>query len=63
MYEVVELKEAWEMTGKAPVGVRWVDVRKSEGMHRSRLVAKEFRPKSRKDDVEGLYASIRRWRW
>ena len=58
VYEVVDLKEAWEMTGKAPIGVRWVDVRKSEGMHRSRLAAKDFRPKSRKDDVEGLYVSM-----
>ena len=38
-------------------GVRWVDVDKGFGVYRSRLVAKDFRPKSRVGDVEGLYAA------
>ena len=38
--------------------MRWVDVRTSTGEHRSRLVAKDFRPKSRVGDVEGLYAAM-----
>ena len=33
-------------------------MRKKEGIYRSRLVAKDFRPKSKKGDIEGLYASM-----
>jgi hypothetical protein len=58
VYEVADLQEAWDKTGKAPIGVRWVAVRNKEGMYRSRLVAKDFRPHSRMDDVEGLYAAM-----
>jgi hypothetical protein len=58
VYEVVDLQEAWDKTGKAPISVRWVDVLKKEGVYRSRLVAKDFRPMSRKNDVEGLYAAM-----
>ena len=53
----VDEAEAWKVSGKAPIGVRWVDVRKSTGEHRSRLVAQDFRPKSI-GDVEGLCAAI-----
>jgi hypothetical protein len=35
-----------------------VDVLKKEGVYRSRLVAKDFRPASRKNDIEGLYAAM-----
>ena len=58
MYVEVDEAEAWKVSGKAPIGVRWVDVRKSTGEHRSRLVAQDFRPKSRVGDVEGLYAAM-----
>jgi hypothetical protein len=58
VYEVVDVQEAWDKTGKAPIGVRWVDVLKKEGIYRSRLVAKDFRPQSRKNDIEGLYAAM-----
>ena len=58
VYEEVDLEEAWSQTGKAPIGVRWVDVRKSEGIYRSRLVAKDYKPRSKKGDIEGLYASM-----
>ena len=34
------------MTGKKPIQVRWVDVDKFFGVYRSRLVAKDFRPRS-----------------
>jgi hypothetical protein len=54
----VPVEECWEKTGKAPIGVRWVDVRKNDDTHRSRLVARDFRPKSRVDDLEGLFASM-----
>jgi hypothetical protein len=58
VYEVVDVEEAWRKTGKGPIGVRWVDVRKKEGMYRSRLVAKDFAPKHKKNDIEGLYAAM-----
>ena len=35
----------WDETGKAPIGVRWVDINKGDKVHpeyRSRLVAKEI---------------------
>ena len=38
--------------GRAPIGVRWVDVDKGSGVQRSRLVAKDFRPWSRVNDKE-----------
>ena len=41
----VSIKECYEETGKAPIGVRWVDINKGDSEHplyRSRLVAKEF---------------------
>jgi hypothetical protein len=37
------VRECWEKTGKGPVSVRWVDVRKGSGEVRSRLVARDFR--------------------
>jgi hypothetical protein len=59
VYEVVDIDEAWQKTGKPPIGVRWVDVKKKEGMYRSRLVAKDFAPRSKNnDDAEGLYAAM-----
>ncbi len=44
VYEKVPIEECWELAGKNPIGVRWVDVNKGDGIHpeiRSRLVAKE----------------------
>ena len=37
------IQECWAKTGKAPVSVRWVDVRKGSGEVRSRLVARDFK--------------------
>ena len=40
--------EAWDRTGKRPIGVRWVDVNKGDDddpNYRSRLVAKDIRKK------------------
>ena len=45
------------VTGKKPTSIRWVDVDKGFGVHRSRRVTKDFGPKSRVDDVEVLYAA------
>ena len=38
-------KRCYDVTGKAPIGVRWVDINKQDDaspLHRSRLVAKDF---------------------
>ena len=43
--------------GRAPIGVRWVDVDKGFGVYRSRLVAKDFKPRSKINDKEGLFAA------
>ena len=46
VYKKVPIKECWDNTGKAPIGVRWVDINKGDSTHpnyRSRLVAKEFK--------------------
>ena len=43
VYEKVPIKECWDVTGKGPIAVRWVDVNKGDDEHedyRSRLVAK-----------------------
>ena len=58
VYVKTDLSECWEKTGRGPIGVRWVDVHKGGGVYRSRLVAKDFRPKSKVGDIEGLYASM-----
>ena len=58
VYTVVDIKECWDQTGESLIGVRWVNVHKGGGVHRSRLVAKDFRPQSRVGDVEGLFASM-----
>ena len=57
VYVMTDVAECWAKTGKGPIDVRWVDVHKGEGVHRSRLVAKDFRPKSKIGDIEGLFAA------
>ena len=57
VYVVADVGECWDKTGKAPIAVRWVDVHKGGGVHRSRLVAKDFKPKSKVGDIEGLFAA------
>ena len=52
-----DVQECWDKKGRAPIGVRWVDVDKGFGVYRSRLVAKDFRPPSRVNDKEGLFAA------
>jgi hypothetical protein len=58
VYATVDVKECWGSTGKPPIGVRWADVRKRDRTHRSRLVAKDYRPRIRVGDVDGLFASM-----
>ena len=53
LYTKVDEDECWEMTGKARIGTRWVDVNKGDETnpeYRSRLVAKEIN-KGRRDDL------------
>ena len=50
-----------EQKGRGPIGVRWVDVDKGFGVYRSRLVAKDFKPKSKVSDQEGLFAATPPW--
>ena len=57
VYVEVDVEDCWKSKGRGPIGVRWVDVDKGFGVHRSRLVARDFRPKSRANDREGLYAA------
>ena len=45
VYEKVDVQECWNITGKAPIAVRWLDINKgvyARPKYRSRLVAKEF---------------------
>ena len=48
------MEECTRVAGKRPVSVWWVDVDQGIGFHRSRVVAKDFGPESRLDDVEAL---------
>ena len=52
-----DVEECWNKKGRGPIGVRWVDVDKGFGVYRSRLVAKDFKPKSKVNDQEGLFAA------
>ena len=51
-----DVEECWNKRKRA-IGVRWVDVDKGFGVYRSRLVAKDFKPKSKVSDQEGLFAA------
>ena len=45
VYTKVSKKRCHDVTGKAPIGVRWVDINKQDDaspLYRSRLVAKDF---------------------
>ena len=56
VYDKVRISECYERTGKAPIGVRWVDVNKGDDVnveYRSRLVAKEIK----KDSTNDLFAA------
>ena len=48
------LKVCWELTGKAPIKVKWLDINKGDEEHenyRSRLVAMELKAHEWRDDV------------
>ena len=52
-----DVQECWNKKGRGPIGVRWVDVDKGFGVYRSRLVAKDYKPKGKVNDQEGLFAA------
>jgi hypothetical protein len=52
IWDVVNVRECWERTGKGPVRVKWVDTDKGTGGKvdvRCRLVARDFKVKGEKD--------------
>ena len=56
VYEKVPIEECWRETGRAPIGVKWVDTNKGDKErpeYRCRLVAKEIK----KDKREDLFAA------
>ena len=56
VYEKLPIEECWKETGKAPIGVKWVDTNKGDKErpeYRCRLVAKEIK----KDKREDLFAA------
>ena len=57
VFKVVDVEECWAKKSKGPIPVRWVDVDKGFGVHRSRLVAKDFKPKSTVGDRDDLFAA------
>ena len=56
-----DVEEFWNKKERGPIGVRWVDVDKGFGVYRSRLVAKDFKPKSKVNDQEGSFATTPPW--
>ena len=50
------IQKCWELTGKKPIGTRWVDTRKGDGV-RSRLVAQDVKPKG-DGNREDLFAAM-----
>ena len=59
VWEEADLQECFDKEGRGPIGIRLVDVDKGFGVYRSRLVAKDFKPRSKIDDKEGLVAATR----
>ena len=59
IWKVVDVEECWRVTGKGPVGVRWVDTNKGTDDSpevRSRLVARDFKTKEKREH-EDLFAA------
>ena len=60
LFDIVDMDECWRNTGKEPITVRWVDVNKgSKNVPeiRSRLVARDFKPRGERDR-EDLFAAM-----
>ena len=53
VYTKVPIEEAWTVSGKAPIGTRWIDINKADDVdpeYRSRLVAQEIK-RDKRDDL------------
>ena len=57
LYEVVDVEESWQQTGKAPISTKWVDVDKGNGELRSRWVARQFKTET----TDQYYAATPPW--
>ena len=66
----VPIEECWEMTGKGPIGSKWVDINKGDKVNpdiRCRLVATEVRIHKREDlfaatpPLEAVKSWLRCW--
>jgi hypothetical protein len=60
LFEETSIDESWEVTGKAPVDTKWVDVNKGSAEApdiRCRLVARDFKPKGERDRCD-LFAAM-----
>ena len=60
VYTKVAREEAYRLTGRAPIAVKWVDVNKGDGEepnYLSRLVAKDYKRK-REDNLQPICSYI-----
>ena len=54
VYEKVREDVCWAVTGKAPIGIRWIDIHKSDDTipdYRSRLVAQQVKYHSKEKNI------------
>ena len=54
VYEKVQEEVCWAVTGKAPIGTRWVDINKGDEVspeYRSRLVAQQVKYNSKEKNI------------
>ena len=56
VYEKVKEEVCWAVTGKGPIGTRWIDLNKGDEDypdHRSRLVAQQVKYQSKEKNICG----------
>ena len=61
VYRKVDLSECWDVTGKPPVSLRWVDTNKGSDMKpfiRSRMVARELRARTPELTAAELFSAM-----
>ena len=54
VYEKVQEEVCWAVTGKAPIGTRWIDINKGDEVnpeYRSRLVAQQVKYNSKEKNI------------
>ena len=52
VYIKIPIEECWRVTGRGPIGTKWIDNNKGDKVHpeyRSRLVAQEIKMDKRND--------------